>query len=139
MMQKNVTVYTPDGISRRASTRIRAHGVVALTSLEQPIITRIFDIAPGGVSFLHPNDLDILSGEIEMDILLFDSLTNVEYFISQAKGRITSNTCISDPQSDTPVTRFGVEFLKLDLLHLDVLKACLGQIPEDPFTPYETA
>jgi hypothetical protein len=122
--------FTSNGISRRTSTRIRAHGILTLTDLDEPIIARIFDIAPGGLSFLHLNDLSLPSGEITMDIIIFDDLTNFEYFINEAKGRIISKHCISDPEIGTPFLRFGVEFFELDSLHQDVLKACFDQIAE---------
>ena len=128
MTENKVTLHTSDGMSRRASARIRARGVVALTSLEEPVIARSYDIAPGGVSFLHLKDLDLAGGEITMDILLFDARTDIEHFISQAKGRITWKECISDPESDETVLRFGVEFLELDFPQQDVLRSCFDQI-----------
>ena len=117
----------PNVISRRTSSRFKARGILTLTDLEDPIIARIFDIAPGGLSFLYPNDFNFPGREIKMDIIIFDDLTDSEYFINEAKGKITSKQCISDPENGTPFLRYGVEFLELGSLHQDVLKACCDQ------------
>ncbi len=99
---------------KRKSLRFRVKGIVALTNFEQPVVTNIFDIASGGVSFLHAREQDIPNKEFKMDILIFDSQTDLEYFISQIKGRIKSKDLVIDPKSKEPRWRFSVEFVDLD-------------------------
>jgi c-di-GMP-binding flagellar brake protein YcgR len=130
MTENKVTLHTSDGMSRRTSARIRAHGVVAMTDLEKPVIATSYDISPGGVSFVHLDDLDVVGSEVMMDILLFDTQTDKEHFVSQVKGRIRSKERIFDPESDETVLRFGVEFLELDSPQRDVLRSCLDQTDE---------
>jgi hypothetical protein len=124
------TLYTSDGMSRRTSARIRAHGVVVMTDPEKPVVATSYDIAPGGVSFVHLNDLGVVGSEIMMDILLFDTHTNKEHSVSQAKGRIRWKERVFDPESEETVLRFGVEFIELDSPQRDVLRSCLDQTDE---------
>ena len=96
---------------KRKSVRFRVTGIVALTNFEQPVVTTICDIAPGGVSFFHAGEKDITNNEFKMDILIFDSQTDRECFISQIKGRIKSKNLVVDPKSKEPRWRFSIEFL----------------------------
>jgi hypothetical protein len=110
-------ICSPDNCSdslnrRRKSNRLRINGIVALTSFEKPVVTRIYDIAPGGVSFLHTNEIYISDNEFKMDILIFDNLTDFEYLINQAHGRVKSRNLVSDPKNKAPIWRFSVEFYK---------------------------
>jgi hypothetical protein len=130
MIRENIMASGPTIISGRTSLRMSVRGIVALTNLEEPGIARIYDISLGGVSFLHLNDLGLPGSEIKMDIIIYFGLTNVEYFISDTKGKITSKERIPDPQCGTPILRFGVEFLELDLTQRDILAACMNQVCE---------
>jgi hypothetical protein len=105
------TIYTSNGMSRRSSARIRAHGVVVMTDLEKPVVATSYDIAPGGVSFVHLSDLGVVGIEIMMDILLFDTHTNKEHSVSQVKGMIRWKERVFDPESEETILRFGVEFI----------------------------
>lgn len=116
--------YNPNNLqkTRRKAIRFRPNGIVALTTLEQPIVTNICDIASGGVAFWHQNERDITNSEFKMDILIFDCQTYFEYFIGQAKGRVKSKELVSDPENKTASWRFGVEFLDLDSLTESILQ-----------------
>lgn len=123
--------YNPNNFQKttRKSIRSRLNGIVALTSLEQPVVATIYDIAPGGVSFLHANERDITNNKFKMDILIFDCQTDFEYFIGQVKGRVKSKELVSEPKSNTPIWRFGVEFLDLDSLSESMLQPFYSLIP----------
>lgn len=107
--------------TKRESNRLRTKGIVVVASFEIPVVTNILDIAPGGVSFLYANDLDIINSKIRMDILIFDGRTNFEYFITQVKGRVTSISSVNLPKSNEQVWRYGVEFLDLDISKKSIL------------------
>jgi len=109
-------------ISRRISARVAARGVISLTNGENLVVARMYDIAMGGISFLYAEDCDLPGGEIKMDILLFETLANVELFMSQAKSRISWRKYMHDPEEGTAVLRAGVEFLDLSPLHRAALK-----------------
>jgi hypothetical protein len=128
MIHGNIISYIPDMISRRNSARRRVRGIVTLLSLDEPSIAGIYDITLKGMSFLHLNDLGVPGDEIKMDVIIYDGLTNVEFFMSEVKGRITSKGCIPDPESSIPILRFGVEFLELDASHKDTIRTCFDQI-----------
>lgn len=108
--------------TKRNSIRFRPNGIVVLTSFEKPVVTNIYDIAPGGVSFLHANERDITSSEFKMDILIFDAQTDFEYFIGQVKGRVKSRELVTDPRSNEPIWLFVVEFVDLDSLKQSFLQ-----------------
>jgi hypothetical protein len=128
MLREYIAAHKHDVICKRTSTRSRANGIVALMDIDEPIISRINDIAQGGVSFLHGEPLHLPTNEIRMDILIFDVQTNVEYFMSHVKGRIKSTECIADPQGNLPILHFSVEFLELEALHRNVLKAYFDEV-----------
>jgi hypothetical protein len=128
MIQGNIISPTSGLISRRTSARIKVRGVVTLSSLDEPSIAGIYDITFKGMSFLHCNDLGVPGNEIMMDIIIYDGLTNVEFFMSEVKGRISSKACIPDPESGIPILRFGIEFLELNALHRDIIRTCFDQI-----------
>lgn len=114
---------TPEdcGRTKRRETRFRTNGIVVLADHGKPVVTNICDIAPGGVSFLHPGEL----GEKQyfmLDILIFDSLTNFEYSISQLKGQVTSTRLVEEPKGRARVWRYGVKFLELDSMKKDQLR-----------------
>ncbi len=87
---------------KRKSNRFRTNGIVALTGLEEPVLSNIYDIGSGGVSFLHADEIAIDNVEFKMDILIYDSLTGFEYFISQVKGRVVWRELVSDPENNIP-------------------------------------
>lgn len=84
-------------------------------------MTNIYDITVGGVSFLHTNEKKLSDSELQMDILIFDSQTNFEYFIGPINGRITSKEQVPHPKSKSLVWRYGVEFFNLDVLNRNKL------------------
>ncbi len=106
---------------KRKSTRFKTNGIVALTSFAKPVVTNIYDIAPGGVSFLHANAWDICHNQFKMDILIFDTHSDSEYFISQVNGRVKSRKLVTDLKSNAPVWRFSVEFIDFDSLRQTML------------------
>lgn len=111
--------YTPGTLldvhhTRRKSTRTMANGIVALSNFAKPIVTKIYDIAPGGVSFLYADEMDVEEVALEMDILIFNILTNFEYLLNQVMGRVTSKKLVAGPKSRIPAWRYGVEFVDLD-------------------------
>ena len=83
----------------RKSNRLRAKGIVVLASFDKPVVTNIYDIASGGVSFLYASEIARVTGEFKMDILIFDNQTNFEYFFTQIKGQVTSSALVCDPKS----------------------------------------
>ena len=130
IIENKARLHTYDGTCRRTSTRLRAHGVVVMKGLEKPVVATSYDIAPGGVSFVHLSDLGVVGGEIMMDILLFDTHINKEHYVSQVKGRIRWKERVFDPENEETVLRFGVEFFELDSPQRDVLRSCLKQTDE---------
>lgn len=113
-------------VSKRKLVRYMTNGIVALTSSEEPVITNIYDISPGGVAFLSRNESDVSANELKMDIVIFDSQTDFEYFILQVKGRVRSKELVTAPKSNKPIWRFGVEFLELDCLKQSLLRTFCG-------------
>ena len=100
--------------TRRKSTRLRANGIVALTCFEQLVVSNIYDIAEGGVSFLQASENEISKSQFEMDILIYDGFTGFEYLISHIRGRVKWKGLVLDPEIDKPIWRFNVEFTDLD-------------------------
>ena len=112
-------IYTPGTLldvhhTKRKSTRIMANGIVALTNFVKPVVTKIYDIAPGGVSFLYVDEMDVAAEALEMDILIFNVQTDFEYLINQVMGRVTSKKLFTDRNSRLPTWRYGVEFVDID-------------------------
>jgi hypothetical protein len=99
---------------KRKAKRFRTNGIVALTNLAKPVLSNIYDIGAGGVSFLHVDEMAVDKVEFTMDILIYDSLTGFEYFISQVNGRVVWRELVSDPENNFPVWRFNVAFFDLD-------------------------
>jgi hypothetical protein len=99
---------------RRRFNRLRITGIAALTRFEKPVVNIIYDIAEGGVSFLQTNESDISTDEFEMDILVFDSLTDFEYLIGHVMGRVRWKGLVFAPELKEPIWRFNVEFINLD-------------------------
>ncbi len=116
-----------DSPCQRKWTRIKTNGVVALTSLDKPVVSIIYDIAEGGLSFLHGGETDVIDDEFRMDILIFDSMIDFEYHISKVRGRVKERQRITDPKNNVPVWRYHVEFL-----YLNEKKSQLLQIFCDP-------
>ena len=108
--------------TKRKTNRFNTNGIVALTSFDQPVVTRICDISPGGVSFLHAEEMDVFDSPIQMDILIFDILSDFEYLIHEVQGHVKSKNLVSDPKSNTPTWRFSVEFVDLDSSKKNMLK-----------------
>ena len=50
-----------------------------------------------------------------MDIIIYGYQTNLEYFMSQVAGRVTSDYVMHYPLNKTPIRRIGVEFLGLEV------------------------
>lgn len=120
IMQHNSSSDVPR--QKRKSTRFNSNGIVALTSFAKPVVTNIYDIATGGVSFLHTNEWDICSNHVDMDILIFDNHSDSEYFISHVTGRVKSRKLVIDLKSNAPVWRFSVEFIDFDSLKQNMLQ-----------------
>ncbi|TKB28426.1 hypothetical protein FCL47_02775 [Desulfopila sp. IMCC35006] len=88
-------IYTPGTLldvhhTKRKSNRIWANGIAALTNFPKPVVTRIYDIAPGGISLLCAEEMNLIEGALKRDILIFDILTNFEYLINQVTGHVKS-------------------------------------------------
>ena len=98
----------------RKADRFRTNGIVALTNLEKPVLSHIYDIGSGGASFLHVDEMAVDLVEFKMDILIYDSSTGFEYFIGQVNGRVVWKELVSDPENNFPVWRFNVAFFDLD-------------------------
>ncbi len=130
------SIYTPGTLlnvlhNKRKSNRTRAYGIVALTSLTKPVVTKIFDIAPGGVSFIYAEEMDVTESALEMDILIFDILTNFEYLINQFTGRVKSKKLVADPKSKVSTWRYSVEFVDLDSEKQNRLKIFFSMVRND--------
>lgn len=124
--------------TKRKANRFNTNGIVALTGYDQPIVTQICDISAGGVSFLHDNEIEINNCPIQMDILIFEILTDFEYLINQVNGYVKSKKLVVDPKSKTSTWRFSVEFIDLDSSKQNLLKILFGliqtkniQLPDD--------
>ncbi len=113
----------------RKSSRTRANGIVALTNFTKPVVTKIYDLAPGGVSFLYANETEITESALKMDILIFDILTNFEYLISQVSGNVKSKRLVTHPKSKAPTWRYSVAFVDLDSAKQNRLKVIFSRIP----------
>ncbi len=98
----------------RREPRVLVNGIVALTDTAKPAVTQIYDIAPGGVSFWAANELDITESTLEMDILIFDIQTDIQFLINQVTGSMKSKILISDPINKAPTWRYSVEFVDFD-------------------------
>ncbi len=127
-------MYTPGTLldvhhTKRKSNRTRANGIVALTNFTKPVVTRIYDIAPGGISLLCAEEMDVTDGALKMDILIFDILTNFEYLINQVTGRIKSKKLVAHPKSKTPAWRYSVAFVDFDSSMQNRLKSICKRIP----------
>lgn len=114
--------------TKRKANRLNTNGIVVLTNFDQPVVTKICDISPGGVSFLHANEIDVINSKIEMDILIFDILADFEYLIDQVSGHVKSKKLIADPKSHTPTWRFSVEFIDMDSSKKNMLKILFSLI-----------
>ena len=112
-----------DSSSKRKWKRIKTNGIVALTDAETPVVSLIYDLAQGGVSFLHGGATEIIDDELHMDILIFDILLDFEYFISQIKGSVKGHQLVMDPKSNVPVWRYHVEFCELDNMKINLLQS----------------
>ena len=102
-----------DSPCQRRWTRIKTTGIVALTSGEMPLVSLIYDIAEGGVSFIHAAESDTMDGQFRMDILIFDNMMNFEYYISHVRGEVQWRQQIVDPHNNIPVWRYHVQFIDL--------------------------
>ncbi|NOR25076.1 MAG: hypothetical protein GQ542_11925 [Desulforhopalus sp.] len=108
--------------TRRKSIRFRAKGIVVVSCFEESVVTNLYDIAAGGVSFLPTNEKDITESEFNMDILIFDGETDFEHFISQVKGRVKSKQLVTHSESNVLVWRFGAEFCNFDSVRQRMLE-----------------
>ncbi len=111
----------------RKADRFRTNGVVALTGLADPVLTNIYDIGTGGVSFLHLDEIAAGKDELKMDILIYDCLTDFEYFIGQLKGRVVWKELVSNPVNSTPIWRYNVVFSDLDSSQLTALQTLCNE------------
>lgn len=109
---------------RRKSIRFVTKGIVVLTGFEEPVVANIYDIASGGVSFVHADEKNISNVDFKMEILIYDSQTDFDYFISQISGRGKSMELISDPINNLPIWRYGVEFLDINSSQYNRLQTC---------------
>lgn len=116
--------------TKRKSNRTRANGIAALTNFAKPVVTRIYDIALGGISLLCAEEMDVTDGALKMDILVFDSLTNFEYLINQVTGHVKSKKIVTDPKSKSPTWRYSVEFVGLDSVEQNRLKMLFTLVPQ---------
>ena len=96
---------------------------MALTDSGTPVVSLIYDLAQGGVSFLHGGTTEIRNDELHMDILIFDILMDFEYFINQVKGSVKGRRLVLDPKSNVPVWRYHVEFRDLDYMKINLLQS----------------
>ena len=118
---------------RRKSKRLRANGIVALTCFEKLVVSSIYDIAEGGVSFLQANENEISKSEFEMDILIYDSLTGFEYSISHIMGRVKWKSLVFGSEIHEPIWRFNIEFIDLDSLQRKKLQWLCSQEQQQMF------
>ncbi|TKB06361.1 PilZ domain-containing protein [Desulforhopalus sp. IMCC35007] len=109
---------------RRQSIRFETKGIVVLTGFEEPVVANIYDIAPGGVSFVHADKKNINNVDLKMEILIYDSHTDFDYFIGQISGRGKFMELVSDPINKLPVWRYGVEFSDIDSPQHSRLQTC---------------
>ncbi len=109
---------------RRKSVRFVTKGIVVLTGFEEPVVANICDIASEGISFVHADKKNIINFDFKMEVLIYDSQTDFEYFISQISGRGKSVELVSDPTSNLPIWRYGVEFLDINSSQRNRLQAC---------------
>lgn len=117
--------------SRRGSARLWANGVVAMTiSGDEPIISRINDIAPGGISFFHAEARVKTDSEVRMDIVIFDDERDNDCFLDEVRGLIKSVQVIRDRQSEEPIWRYSIEFIEIKKLQQNNLKAYLNKDPK---------
>ncbi len=124
--------------SRRKADRFKTHGIVALTSFEKPIAASIYDIALGGVSFITANEMEICRNEFRIEILIFNSLTDFEYLISQVMVRVIWKGLVFDPEIHKPIWRFNVEYIDLDSLQQRKLQG-LYSLEQQPMTGFSTS
>lgn len=114
--------------TRRRSIRCTANGIVALTNFEKPVVTNIFDISMGGVSFWSTNGEPLVGKEINMDILVYDTQANFEYLISKVKGQVRSRALVPHSVSSRLIRRFGIEFSDFDSFSSTALEKCYNMV-----------
>ena len=110
--------------NRRQSIRFETKGIVVLTDFEEPIVANIYDIAAGGVSFVHAGEKNIRNVDFKMEILIYDSHTDFDYFIGQISGRGKFMELVSDPVNNLPSWRYGVEFSDINSAQHKRLQTC---------------
>ncbi len=101
-------------------------GVVAVTASAYAVVTNIYDISPGGVSFLFENDSDVTACELKMDIVIYDAQTDFDYCIFHLNGLVRSKELVLAPKSNKPIWRIGVEFTDIDCLQQSLLDTFCG-------------
>lgn len=90
--------------------RFRAKGIVVLNGFEESIVTNLYDIARGGLSFMLTCDEKLSENPLDMDILIFDCQSGFEHFIEQVKAQIKSRKLYFHSESNDLLWRFGAEF-----------------------------
>lgn len=99
---------------KRKLIRTRANGIVALSSLKKPLITVLYDVTPGGISFLCADPVEMTDSVFMMDILIFDSKTDFEYCITQVGGQLRFRRRVAVPNGTLSLWRYGVELIELN-------------------------
>lgn len=110
--------------NKRQSIRLVIKGIVVLTGFEEPVVANIYDIAPGGVSFVHADEKNITNVDFKMEILIYDSQTDFDYFIGQISGRGKSMELVSDSINSSRLWRYGVEFSDINSSQHNRLQTC---------------
>jgi hypothetical protein len=72
---------------------------VILIDNEKPVVFLVYDLGQGGISFVHAGVAQVKSAEIRMDVLIFDTRKNFDYYIIQINGLVKKRQLISDPTS----------------------------------------
>ena len=110
--------------TRRKSIRFVTKGIVVLTGFEEPLVANIYDIAPGGVSFVHADQKNINNVDFKMEILIYDSKTDFDFFIGQISGRGKFMELVFDPINNLPIWRYGIEFVDINSPQHNRLQTC---------------
>lgn len=99
-----------------------------MNSNEKPVVTIIYDIALGGVSFFFAKEIVDFYDDFTMDILIYDSLTNFEYSITEIKGQLSSGIQMRDATGIGLIWRYGVEFLDMNSEQIVLLETLLHPV-----------
>jgi hypothetical protein len=105
----------------RVFGKVKTNGVTALANAHFPLISKVYDISPFGLTIWSVTDYEITDHEISMDILVYNAQTNNECFMREVRGKLRSKKAVIELQSKRTVWHLKVEFLEMAAADCDNL------------------